>query len=144
MHLLHRLQEGAGDGEIPAEEYGEAEEAEAGSGIRGCGVSKREFKVEEKVAAYDMDGCRVGVVRVISADGTLHVRFKGGALIAYHPKACRHLKPKAERRRIWALLYEDGTYGFPHTTKESAVRCSNNLGLNCIPFIEVRVKKESK
>jgi hypothetical protein len=62
------------------------------------------FKVGDRVRAYMTYYVSIGVVKKITSTGKLVVvRDGSNGSFAYHPKQCRRLKPKKERRRIWVV-----------------------------------------
>lgn len=66
-------------------------------------MTKRAFKVGERVRFYDGDYSEIGVVKKLNDNGTLDVDEPGTGIWCLHPKQCRRLKPKRKPRRVWML-----------------------------------------
>jgi len=60
------------------------------------------FKIGDRVAVYSTIGRQNGEIIYIFPDGkVINVRLDNGTQYPAHPKQCRKLVPKKERRNIW-------------------------------------------
>ncbi len=117
-------------------------------------MSKREFKVGDRVCCYGQN--YKGWFDVINAEGdrgtitgppkqdSIAVKmdndYGAGRVCLVHPKQLRHLKPKAERRRIWVNEYANGDK-YVHLSIQSAEEAYRQAGkTSCTEFLEVRKK----
>lgn len=94
------------------------------------------FKVGDRVRVYDYAAPteQTGTVAAVDSDGMLLVELaENGSWQRAHPKQCRRLRKKKERRRVWVLKAAGkAAEVLAHTGFDERI----NYGETC--FIEVR------
>jgi hypothetical protein len=102
----------------------------------GVVLMKREFKVGEKIVAYEKSHRYIGKIGGFYPDGVAMVMMDNNTGNHFHPKQMRHLKKKG-RRRVWisSLVFKE------NLTNQIPAYQHLPDGLECktmIEFIEVK------
>jgi hypothetical protein len=99
----------------------------------------KKFKIGDKVVAYKGIIRSIGIIEKISKTYGLLVEGT-----YYHPKQCRHLKPKRKPRRVWV---EIPNYSIKSSmvwfNKQDAIRVRYG-DIQLVEFVEVLKKNKNK